>query len=123
MAGAFMALIAASGGGGGGSTPVSYTPAPGSYQVTDNSTLGIGAQFTVSATASVVWTYTISGAASGSVASGGSASSITFSLNQGFNTRTSYVTLSSGGNTWTIALTATGPDPGFGGGGGGGEIP
>ena len=105
-----------------------YTPAAGSYSATDNGTYNglSGAFYAVSASASVPWTWTVSGNTAALtvvnqsntvIASGASATTVKFSLKAAATstTRTSTITLQSGGKTWTLTLTAHGD-------GGGGSV-
>lgn len=110
LMGGILSVMAGMGAGSGGAA--SFTPSPGSYQVTDNRPEG-GATFTITATASVVWTYSGNSPAAGSVASGVSATSITFTVLEGANDKTANFTVSAGGNSWNLTMTATG----IGGGG------
>lgn len=106
----------------GRSAGSAFTPMPGTYSYNDNgvTTGGSGASATVNTSgASVVWTYTISGTNAGLVsatlASGGSATGISFNLpanHTAQTARSATVTLSQGANTWTLNLTCTG-DGGF----------
>jgi hypothetical protein len=93
-------LTADSQASGGGTV---FTPVPGTYSDT-----GVGtAELTVTASASVVWTWTYTGNNPGStIASGGSGTSITFSIAAPSISKSSSITLHSGANTWTLNLTA-----------------
>jgi hypothetical protein len=99
-----------------------YTPVPGTYSYADNGTTtgGSGSGVTVTSVAgSVAWTWSATGSASlsGSISSGSSAASIAFNLPAaaGSGTRTAAVTLTQGGNSWTLNLTSHGlGDPGGG---------
>jgi hypothetical protein len=80
-----------------------YSPAAGTYSATDYDYVEIG----VSASASVPWTYSYTGSAPGaSLLSGASGVAISFSLSAGTTDKSSTITLQSGGNTWTLNLTA-----------------
>lgn len=106
--GGIMAAVAA---GGTNFTGASFTPAAGSYLVSDNGPGGFGATFTITATGPVVWYWSYTGnPPTSTVTSGGTASSIKFDLGQGFNNRTSYITVTSEGKTWSLTLSTTG-DP------------
>lgn len=82
-----------------------YSPVAGTYTSSDvASTI-----YTVTASASVVWTWsaTSSTGLTSSVASGGSATSIQFTLTAtGSVDHATTITLTSGGKTWTLNLTA-----------------
>jgi hypothetical protein len=93
-----------------------YNPVGQTTSVADN---GVGqTTYTITASGPVVWNWTVSDATGfiSSVANGGSASSITFSLSQGTSDRTSIVQVTSGDHTWNINMSQTGD----GGGGVGG---
>ena len=105
--------------GMGGATSATYNPVPGTYTVTDNGPGGIDATWTVTASTSVTWTTSMTGntgfitvkdQTGTAFSNGGSATSLTFYLTAAATTanRTVVVTLTSGANTWTITLNATG---------------
>jgi hypothetical protein len=86
-----------------------YTPAAGSYFDDNSANTASPATFTVSASASVAWTWSSTGSTglTSTVASGGSATSITFNLSSALSADRDYtITLQSGGKTWTIELVA-----------------
>jgi hypothetical protein len=108
-----------------------FTPPPGTYSYTDNGYSGgasVGASVTIfSNSGAVAWTWSKTGstALTASLTTGSSGTQITFELPPATGTlnRTATVTLTVGGNTWTLTLNATGLDNGgFGGGGGGGHL-
>lgn len=83
-----------------------YTPAAGTYNAADIASVS----YSVSCSATATWTWSATYSSTGfsaSIASGGSGTSITFTLNAALHAdRISTVTLQSGGKTWTINLTA-----------------
>lgn len=94
----------------------SFSPPSGYLQdlTYDGST---SASVTITATTSVVWTWTRDAAiGTASIASGGSGTSITFSLSNALNARSVTFTVSAGGSNWTVYLYTDGT------GGGGGDI-
>lgn len=101
----------------------SFTPVPGSYTYQDNGTstgTGIGASVSVASnTGAVTWTWSATGSAAliASLTSGSSGVGITFQLPSaaGTTNRQAVVTLTSGANTWTLTLKASG-EGNFGGG-------
>jgi hypothetical protein len=87
------------GGGGGGAT---YNPAAGNYPNNYSS-------FQITASAPVVWNWSVSGiGVTSDVATGGTASSISFNIASTRFDRTATVTVNSGGKTWTITMFAIG---------------
>lgn len=87
------------------STGATYTPAAGTYNASDVGTV----HYTVSASASVPWTWSASNTVglSANVASGASGTSITFTMVAPLHSdRSTVITLQSGGKTWTLNLTA-----------------
>ena len=95
---------------------ITFTPTPGSYVESDGG-LGTSVSLTVSASASVVWTWTRTGdVASSSVPTGGTASSITFTLGADSSDRFTTFTVNADGKSWSISLSTTGS------GGGGGTV-
>ena len=111
MMGAAKAIAAASGGGGGGGGgggTITFTPAPGTYSETDNVQVG-KAQFKITASASVKWNWSATGSIpTSTVANGGSASSITFTLSSTLNNKDCTISVTSGTKSWTINLATTG---------------
>lgn len=97
------------------STGATYTPAPGTYSASDTGSVS----YTIGASASVPWTWSFSGNnVTADVVSGDSATSITFTLNATLSAdHAATVTVNSGGNSWTLNLTA------WASGGGGGGSP
>jgi 5-hydroxyisourate hydrolase-like protein (transthyretin family) len=81
---------------------VTFTPAAGTYSASGDDE----AQYTITASASVVWTWSKTGIGVASVASGSSATSITFTVTAAAGDRTATFTVSAGGKSWTINLTA-----------------
>ena len=98
---------------------ITYNPVPGTYSSTATDTV----QYTVTASQSVSWSWSASGTTGGlssSPVSGGSGTGITFTYTPSMGTfiasASCTITLTSGGNTWTITLTANNSqyDPGGG---------
>jgi hypothetical protein len=82
-----------------------FDPVPGAYSDTG----AHNATFTLTATQPVVWNWSSTGnVPSATVPNGGTATSITFSLSASTVEKTSHITVTVGGDTWTIDLDATG---------------
>lgn len=88
---------------------VTFSPVPGSYSATGD--FG-GTVWSVTASQAVTWTWSKTGSVvTANVASGASATGITFSQNQGTFDKTSTVTLDASGagtGSWTITMTNVG---------------
>lgn len=100
--------------GSSGAALTTFNPAAATYNVTDG---GTGtAQYTITASAPVVWTWGASNGGSANVVNGGTASSITFTLNGGSAGANSTITCSANGQTWTLNMSASAVSSGGGGG-------
>lgn len=97
-----------------GRSAATFDEPPGTYSVDDPGHTG-AASFTINASAAVVWNWTkVSGGpiVHASVASGSSATSITFSIAIGSGTASGQFAVSAGGESWTVNLSATAPGGG-----------
>jgi hypothetical protein len=101
----------------GGTGTATFTPAPGTYSVTDNIDVG-EAYFSVAASSSVAWIWSATSTAglTPSLTSGASGTGINFDLTGGLHAdRSTTITLTVGANSWTIHMTASSLDLGPGG--------
>lgn len=94
----------------GRSASAAFNPAPGTYNVGDPDKTA-STSFTITSSTSVVWTWSKTGATQGTadVANGSSATQITFTVTAPINTtKGATFTVTAGGQSWTITLTADG---------------